>query len=83
MPGVDAPRGESVQQRPFLGEPLGTAAVSLGEGRAEESLVGRSVVEVAAAPQHEGLIDGLFESVMALLGISVLVGLAGLDGLRR
>jgi hypothetical protein len=31
------------------------------------------LVEVAAAAQHEGLINRLFESVMALFGISVLV----------
>ena len=83
MPGVDAPRGEVVQLRPFLGEPLGPAAVPLGEERAEEPLVGRPVVEVAAAAEHQRLIDGGLESVMALLGISILVGLAGADGLRR
>jgi hypothetical protein len=37
--------------------------------------------EVAAAPQQEGLVDGLLEPVMALLDVAVLVGLAGLDRL--
>jgi len=78
----DAPRGESVQQGPLLSKPLGTSAVSLGEDVTEKLLVGLSVVEIAAAAQHEGLIDGLFESVMALLDISVLISFAGLDGLR-
>src|SRR5208337_4350877 len=39
------------------------------------------VFEVAAAAKHQRLIDGGLESVMALLGISILMGLAGVDGL--
>ncbi len=66
----------------FGGEPLGTAAVPLSEELAEKLLIGRSVVEVAAAAQHEGLINSLFESVMAVFDISILVCLAGVDGLR-
>jgi hypothetical protein len=48
---------------------------------AEELLVHLSIVEVAAAAEHQRLIDGGLESVMALLGISILMGLAGVDGL--
>jgi hypothetical protein len=81
MPGVDAPRGEIAQVGSFGSEPFGTAAVSPDEELAEELLIGRSVVEVAAAAQHQGLSDRLFESVMALFGISVLVRLTGVDGL--
>ena len=82
MPGVQAPRGEITQLWSFGGEPLGTAAVPLSEELAEKLLIGRSVVEVAAAAQHEGLINSLFESVMAVFDISILVCLAGVDGLR-
>ena len=39
------------------------------------------ILEVAAAAEHQRLIDGGLESVMALLGISILMGLAGVDGL--
>src|SRR5580658_1456844 len=81
VPGIDTPRGEIVQQRAFLGEPPGPAAIALVEDLAEEPLVGRSVLEVAAVPQHEGLVHRGFESVMALLGISILMRLTGIDGL--
>ena len=82
-PGVDAPAGEiSAAGRSSANRsvrPLFRLAKSLSE----EPLVGRPVVEVAAAAQHQGLIDRLLESVMALFGISVLVGLAGVDGLSH
>ena len=48
---------------------------------AEEPFVVRSILEVAAAAEHQRLIDGSLESVMALLGVSILMGLAGVDGL--
>ena len=44
-------------------------------------LVLRSILKVAATAEHQRLIDGGLESVMALLGISILMGLAGVDGL--
>ena len=37
--------------------------------------------EIAAPPQHQGLIDGLLETVMRLLDVAILVGLPGLDRL--
>ena len=48
---------------------------------AKEPFVVRSILEVAAAAEHQRLIDGSLESVMALLGVSILMGLAGVDGL--
>ncbi len=48
---------------------------------AEEPFVVLSILEVAAAAEHQRLIDGSLESVMALLGVSILMGLAGVDGL--
>ena len=35
--------------------------------------------EIAAAPQHQGLVDGVLEPVMGLLGDTVFVGLPGID----
>jgi len=37
--------------------------------------------EIVAPPQHQGLVDGLLEAVMALLDVAILVGLPGLDRL--
>ncbi len=47
----------------------------------EEPFVVRSFLEVAAAAEHQRLIDSGLESVMALFGISILMGLADVDGL--
>jgi hypothetical protein len=47
----------------------------------QERLVGRAAGEVAAAPQHQGLIESPLELPVALLDVAVLVGLGGLDGL--
>ena len=81
VPGVHPPRGEVLQQQSFLGEPR-IRPLLLSEDLAKEQLVGCSVGEIAAAAQHQGLIHRLFEPVMTLFGVSVLVGLTSLDGLR-
>src|SRR5262249_16541370 len=47
----------------------------------QKPLVGRPALEVLAATQQQGLLDGALEAVMALLGVAVLVGLPDLDGL--
>jgi hypothetical protein len=44
-------------------------------------LIVASAGEIAAASEHQGLVDGLLEAVMTLLDIAILVGLAGLDRL--
>jgi len=81
MPGVDALRGEIAQLRPFLGESLSPPTVALNAKFPEELLVAGTSTELAAAAEHQRLIDGGLESVMALLDISILVGLPGRDGL--
>jgi hypothetical protein len=81
MPRLKPPREETAQFRSVLPKPLGPSAIALGHDLAEESLVFRSILEVAAAAEHERLIDSGLESVMALFGISILMGLAGVDGL--
>jgi hypothetical protein len=75
----------ALRQRPEQGHLLGQASlaagVELAEQRLEEGDVGVPAGEVAAAPQHEGLVHGGLEAVVPLLDIAVLVALAGLDGL--
>ncbi len=48
---------------------------------AKEPFVVLLILEVAAAAEHQRLIDGSLESVMALLDVSILMSLAGVDGL--
>ncbi len=43
---------------------------------ADEAGVLLKGVEVTAAPQHEGLVDGVLEPVVGLLGNAVLMGLS-------
>src|ERR1700677_950976 len=81
MPRVDAPRGQTSQFGSVLGEPLGPSAVALDIKLAEEPFILRSALKVAATAEHQRLIDGGLESVIALLDISILMGLAGVDGL--
>ena len=45
------------------------------------NLIVASAGEITAASEHQGLVDGLLETVMTLLDISVLVGLSRLDRL--
>ena len=62
-------------------ETLLSAGVAPGHELLEEQLVVAPAGEVATAPEHQGLVDGLLEAVVALLDIPVLVGLPGLDRL--
>jgi hypothetical protein len=74
-------RRQRPQQRHLLGQPLPAPGVELAEDLAHEGPVGVAASEVAAAPQHQRLVEGPLELVVALLGVAVLVGLAGLDRL--
>jgi hypothetical protein len=78
---LQPPRRQRPERGPFLGEPLLTVGVAAGHDLAEEDLILTAVGEIAAASQQEGLVDGLLEPVVALLGVAVLVGLAGLNRL--
>ena len=55
--------------------------IASGHELPEEQLVVATAGEVAAAPQHQGLVDGLLEAVMTLFDIPVLVGLPRPDRL--
>ena len=50
-----------------------------GSGGADEAGVVVDGIEIAAAPQHEGLVKGVLQPVMGLLGDAVFVGFPGID----
>ncbi len=62
-------------------EPLGSSAVALGHEHTDKLLILVAILEVAAATEHQRLVNSSLESVMALLGISILMGPAGVDGM--
>ena len=62
-------------------ETLLSMGIAPGHELLEERLVVASAGEIAAAPQHQGLVDGLLEAVVALLDVAVLVGLPRPDRL--
>ena len=66
---------------PFFMETLLSVGIASGHELLEERLIVASAGEIAAAPQHQGLVDGLLEAVVALLDVAILVGLPRLDRL--
>jgi len=78
---LQPPGGQRPQQRQFLGQPPLPVGVELPEQLPQERLVGGSAREVAAAPQHQGLVQGPLELPVALLDVAVLMGLGRLDRL--
>ena len=46
---------------------------------ANEAGVGLGGIEVAAAPQHQSLVQSVLQPVMSLLGHAILVGFPGID----
>jgi hypothetical protein len=74
-------RRQGPQQGTLLGQTVRPVGVALLAQLPQELLVGRPAVEVAAAAQQQGLLQGPLEAVVALLAVAILVGLAGLDGL--
>lgn len=62
-------------------ETLLSVGVPPGHELLEEPLIVGPAGEIAAAPEHQGLVDGLLEAVMALLDVAILVGLTRLDRL--
>jgi hypothetical protein len=74
-------RRQGPQGGPVLGQPGPAAGVEPVEHMPQERLVVGPAGEVAAAPEHQGLVDGPLEPVVALLDVPVLVRPAGPDGL--
>ena len=69
------------QNGPLFSETLLSVGIASGHERPEERLIVASTGEIAAASEHQGLVDGLLETVMTLLDIAILVGLSRLDRL--
>jgi hypothetical protein len=65
----------------FLTKTLLSVGIASGHELLEERLIVASTGEIAASPQHQGLVDGLLEAVMTLLDVTILVGLSRLDRL--
>jgi hypothetical protein len=65
----------------FLEKALLSVGIAPGHELLEEQLIVASVGEIAAPPEHQGLVDGLLETVMTLLDVAILVGLPRLDRL--
>jgi hypothetical protein len=74
-------RRQRPQQRQLLRQPPLPIGVELPEQLSQERLVRRSADEVPAAPQQQRLLQGPLELTMALLHVTVLVGLRRLDRL--
>ena len=71
--------GQGSQARHFLLQlPLCQAIASLHHLPDEAGVVVDSV-EIAAAPQDEGLVDGVLEAVVGVLSDAVFMALAGID----
>jgi hypothetical protein len=65
----------------FLMKTLLSVGIASGHELLEEQLIVASAGEIAAASKHQGLVDGLLETVMTLLDVAILVGLSRLDRL--
>jgi len=78
---LQPPQRQRRQHRLFLGEPLAAVGVPPGHDLAEKRLVLAAAGEVAASPQHQRLVNGLLEPVVALLDVAVLVRLPRPDRL--
>jgi hypothetical protein len=80
---LHAPRWQGGERGLILGKAVAAVRVASGHDLLEERLVFAATGEIAASPQQEGLVDGLLEPVVALLGVAVLVGLPRLNRLGR
>jgi hypothetical protein len=58
-----------------------SVGIASGHELLEEALIVASTGEITAPAQHQGLIDGLFETMMTLFDVAILVGLSRLDRL--
>jgi hypothetical protein len=65
----------------LLMETLPSIGIATGHELLEEQLIIAPAGEIAAASEHQGLVDGLLEAVMTLLDVAILVGLSRLDRL--
>jgi hypothetical protein len=62
-------------------ETLLSVNIASGHELLEEQLIVASTGEITAAAKHQGLVDGLLETMVTLLNVAILVGLSRLDRL--
>jgi len=74
-----APGRQRPQPHALLGQAFPTAGIELRQHLLQERRVVLTAGEVAAATQHQRLIDGRLETPMPLLGVAVLVRMVRLD----
>lgn len=77
-----APRRQATQHGLLLLQPFAPRRVPLIEQFAQETLIRRSALEIARSPQHERLVDGVFETPVRLLDVAVLAPFSRLRLLR-
>jgi hypothetical protein len=78
---LQTPLRQGPQQGQFLGQASLPTGIELVKQLPQECLVSVPTGEIPAAPQHQRLIQSPLELMMALLHITILMTLAGLDGL--
>jgi hypothetical protein len=65
----------------FLAKTLLSIGIASGHELLEKALVVATAGEIAASTHHQSLVNGLLETMMTLLDITILVGLSRLDRL--
>ncbi len=78
---LQSARRQGQQHGHLFSETLLSVGIATGHELLEEQLIVASAGEIAAASEHQGLVDGLLEAVMTLLDVAILVGLSRLDRL--
>jgi hypothetical protein len=79
--GVETLRRQRPQHGQFFFQPVNAPLVALREQLTHERLVVVAARKIAAAAQHQGLVEGPFELAMALFHVAVLVRPRRVDGL--
>jgi hypothetical protein len=78
---LQPPRRQGPQRGPLFEEAVTAVGVASGHDLLEEHMVLATTGEIPAPSQHQGLVDGLLEPVVALLDVAILVGFPRLDRL--
>jgi len=78
---LQTPLGQGPQPGQLFDQADLPSGIGLLEPLLQKPLIGVPAGEVPAAPQHQRLVQGSLELTMALLGVTVLMALARLDGL--
>ncbi len=86
-PGLESPSHlqpasrQGRQDGHFLTKTLLSVGIASGHELLEKQLIIASAGEITAASEHQGLVDGLLETMMTLLDVAILIGLSRLDRL--